>query len=110
MKTKIIAFSLFAFTGAAVAGYNDGQPWGASPQTQVDPVPITPPTVNTITNQRPKVEVVFALDTTGSMGGLIAAAKEKIWSIATTLASSDPAPELRICLVSYRDRGDTYVT
>jgi len=110
MKTKIIAFSLFAFTGAAVAGYSDGQPWGAPPQTQVDPVPITLPTVNPITNQRPKVDVVFVLDTTGSMGGLIAAAKEKIWSIATTLASSDPAPDIRMGLVAYRDRGDTYVT
>lgn len=110
MKTKIIALSLFAFTGAAVAGYSDGQPWGAPPQTQIDPVPVTLPTVDPITNQRPKVEVVFALDTTGSMGGLIAAAKEKIWSIATTLASSDPAPEIRMGLVAYRDRGDTYVT
>lgn len=36
---------------------------------------------------RPAVEVVFVLDTTGSMGGLIAAAKEKIWSIANTLAT-----------------------
>ncbi len=110
MKTKIIAFFLLAFTGAAVAGYNDGQPWGTPPQTQVDPVLITPPTVNPITNQRPKVEVVFALDTTGSMGGLIAAAKEKIWSIATTLDSSDTAPEIQMGLVAYRDRGDTYVT
>jgi len=110
MKTKIIAISLFAFTGAAVAGYHDGQPWGAPSQTQIDPVPITFPTVDPITNQRPKVDVVFVLDTTGSMGDLIAAAKEKIWSIATTLASSDPAPEIRMGLVAYRDRGDTYVT
>ncbi len=110
MKTKIIAFALFVFTGAAVAGYHNGQPWGAPPPTQIDPVPITLPTVDPITNQRPKVEIVFVLDTTGSMGGLIAAAKEKIWSIATTLASSDPAPEIRMGLVAYRDRGDTYVT
>ena len=110
MKTKIIAISLFAVTAAAVFGYNDGQPWGATPQTQVDPVLVTLPSVYPITNQRPKVEVVFALDTTGSMGDLIAAAKEKVWSIATTLASSDPAPEIRMGLVAYRDRGDTYVT
>jgi flavin-binding protein dodecin len=56
------------------------------------------------------VEVVFALDTTGSMSGLIEAAKEKIWSIATTMASAQPAPEIRIGLVAYRDRGDAYVT
>jgi Mg-chelatase subunit ChlD len=56
------------------------------------------------------IEVVFVLDTTGSMSGLIAAAKEKIWSIASTLAQADPAPEIRIGLVAYRDRGDAYVT
>ena len=62
MKTKIIAFSLFVFTGAAVAGYNHGQPWGVPPQTQIDPVPVTLPTVDPITNQRLKVEVVFVLE------------------------------------------------
>ena len=59
---------------------------------------------------RPAVEVMFVLDTTGSMGGLIAAAKEKIWSIANTLATADPAPIIRMGLVGYRDRGDGYVT
>ena len=59
---------------------------------------------------RKAVEVVFVLDTTGSMSGLIAAAKEKIWSIASTMAQADPAPEIRMGLVAYRDRGDAYVT
>jgi Mg-chelatase subunit ChlD len=63
-----------------------------------------------IPSERPAVEVVFVLDTTGSMGGLIAAAKDKIWSIANTLASADPAPLIRMGLVGYRDREDTYVT
>jgi len=61
-------------------------------------------------SDRPAVEVMFVLDTTGSMGGLIAAAKEKIWSIANTLATTDPAPAIRMGLVGYRDRGDGYVT
>ncbi len=60
--------------------------------------------------QHPKIEVVFALDITGSMGGMIQAAKEKIWSIATTLASAEPAPEISIGLVAYRDQGDAYLT
>jgi hypothetical protein len=59
---------------------------------------------------RPKIEVVFALDTTGSMSDLIEGAKQKIWSIADELASGTPTPELRIGLVAYRDRGDAYVT
>jgi hypothetical protein len=44
------------------------------------------------------------------MGGLIAAAKEKIWSIASTLAQAKQAPEISMGLVAYRDRGDAYVT
>jgi len=59
---------------------------------------------------RPRVEVVFVLDTTGSMSGLLQAAKEQIWSIATDLACARPAPELRLGLVAFRDRGDAYVT
>ncbi len=59
---------------------------------------------------RPVIDVVFVLDTTGSMGGLIDAAKEKIWSIASSMASAQPAPIIRMGLVGYRDRGDEYVT
>lgn len=58
----------------------------------------------------PKVEVVFVLDTTGSMGGLIEGAKKKIWSIANQIALGKPTPELKIGLVGYRDKGDDYVT
>lgn len=61
-------------------------------------------------SERPAVEVMFVLDTTSSMTGLIAAAKDKIWSIANTLASAEPAPDIRMGLVGYRDRGDAYVT
>lgn len=57
-----------------------------------------------------KIELVFVLDTTGSMSGLIKAAKDKIWSIANTMATAKPAPEIKIGIVGYRDRGDTYIT
>src|SRR5437899_2180445 len=59
---------------------------------------------------RPEVEVVFCLDTTGSMGGLINAAKQKIWAISNQIASGKPTPRVKIGLVAFRDRGDTYVT
>lgn len=58
----------------------------------------------------PQVEVVFCLDTTGSMGGLIEGAKQKIWAIANQIASGKPTPKLKVGLVAYRDRGDAYVT
>jgi Mg-chelatase subunit ChlD len=60
--------------------------------------------------QRPRIEVCFVLDTTGSMGGLIEGAKQKIWSIANDIAAAKPAPLVRFALVGYRDRGDDYVT
>ena len=59
---------------------------------------------------KPRVEVAFVLDSTGSMGGLIEGAKEKIWSIANDIVKGKPAPDVKIGLVTYRDRGDEYVT
>ena len=59
---------------------------------------------------KPQVEVVFCLDTTGSMGGLIDGAKQKIWSIVNQIASGRPAPEIKVGLVAFRDKGDAYVT
>lgn len=56
------------------------------------------------------IEVVFVLDTTGSMSGLIEGAKQKIWSIANQIATAKPRPTIRMGLVGYRDRGDTYIT
>lgn len=63
-----------------------------------------------VAEARPRIDVVFVLDTTGSMGGLIEGAKAKIWSIANQMISAKPTPRLRIGLVGYRDRGDEYVT
>ena len=60
--------------------------------------------------QQPIIDVVFVLDTTGSMGGLIEGAKQKIWMIANQIAQAQPAPIVRMGLVGYRDRGDDYVT
>jgi len=59
---------------------------------------------------KPTVEVAFVLDTTGSMGGLLEGAKQKIWSIATSVVDSNPDADIRIGLVAYRDIGDEYVT
>lgn len=58
----------------------------------------------------PKVDIVFALDTTSSMGGMIEGAKATIWEIARKAQEGKPAPQVRIGLVAYRDRGDAYVT
>ncbi|HUF74517.1 MAG TPA: vWA domain-containing protein [Gammaproteobacteria bacterium] len=98
MKAKLIAVTLLLMTAGAVVLY----PYVETSATSRPAEPVVP--------SRHKVEVVFVLDTTGSMGGLIATAKEKIWSIATTLAQAEQSPEIRMGLVAYRDRGDAYVT
>jgi Mg-chelatase subunit ChlD len=59
---------------------------------------------------KPKIEVCFVLDTTGSMSDLIEGAKQKIWSIANEMISAKPTPEIRLGIVAYRDRRDEYIT
>jgi uncharacterized protein YegL len=59
---------------------------------------------------RPSVEVVFVIDTTSSMGGLIEGAKQRIWAIANEIAKGRPAPRVKMGLVAFRDKGDAYVT
>lgn len=59
---------------------------------------------------RPSVEVVFVLDTTSSMGGLIEGAKQRIWSIANEISKGRPEPRVKMGLVAFRDKGDAYVT
>lgn len=101
MKIKLLGLALFGMTIGAVAYY---------PALMANNVPPTNNIQHIVANQNPKVDIVFVLDTTGSMSGLIQTAKEKIWSIATTMASAQPTPDIRIGLVAYRDRGDDYVT
>jgi Mg-chelatase subunit ChlD len=62
------------------------------------------------TENQSKIQVVFALDCTGSMGGLIQAAKDKIWSIASGMSQANSQPDISFGFVFYRDRGDNFVT
>ena len=102
MKSKLLGIALFGLTLGAIMYY---------PQLSAKSIQVDPPIGHHITqSERPIVDVVFVLDTTGSMGGLIQTAKEKIWSIATTMASAQQTPDIRIGLVAYRDKGDAYVT
>lgn len=70
------------------------------------------PINNNLTNnyKSKKIQVVFVLDVTGSMSGLIATAKEKIWSIANNFATAKPTPEIYMGIVAYRDRGDDFIS
>lgn len=56
------------------------------------------------------LEMVFVLDTTSSMTGLIDGAKQKIWRIVNDVMQRQDRPKVKVGLVAYRDNGDTYVT
>lgn len=57
-----------------------------------------------------QLDMLFLLDTTGSMGDELNRIQETIDSIAQRIDDFTPHPELRFGLVAYRDRGDEYVT
>jgi uncharacterized protein YegL len=72
----------------------------------------TPPHGPTVNKKKAgkTLELVFVLDTTGSMGGLIDGAKQRIWGIVNEVQQSPARPNVRVGLVAYRDKGDSYVT
>jgi Mg-chelatase subunit ChlD len=114
-QRKPITYLLVAGTLCLAAWAASAMPrkLGKTLPTSDPPVATTPPQQpqrTTVPQAAPRVEVVFALDTTGSMGGLIEGAKRKIWSIAQFIASGQPKPDVKIGLVAYRDKGDAYVT
>ena len=100
MKPKILALTLIIISATGIALFPSLN--SAKTITNIE----TPGSAQ----QNHRIEVVFVLDTTSSMSGLIQAAKEKIWSIASTMASAQQNPDIKIGLVAFRDRGDTYVT
>ena len=52
-------------------------------------------------SRRGHVDVVFCIDRSGSMSGVINTAKQKVWSIVNEVARSKPTPILRIGLIGY---------
>lgn len=60
--------------------------------------------------EQPRLDVLFLLDATGSMGDEIAQIQQTIISIADRIDQFSPRPALRFGLVAYRDHGDEFVT
>ncbi len=56
------------------------------------------------------LDLVFLVDTTGSMGDELSYLNSEFKAIATTLATKFPHVNQRYGLVVYRDRGDEYLT
>lgn len=56
------------------------------------------------------LDVVFLLDTTGSMASEIREVKERVVQLSRTLEESRKGETVRFGVVAYRDRGDAYLT
>ena len=52
------------------------------------------------------IDLVICLDTSGSMQGLINAARQKLWSVVSELATAKPMPDLRVALLTYGSPGN----
>ena len=57
-----------------------------------------------LAEERP-IDIVICLDTSGSMSGLIEAAKQKLWDIVNELGRAKPKPHLRVGLYVYGTPG-----
>jgi hypothetical protein len=80
--------------------------------TQFVAPPVAPHQQQTLPGRQATIELMFVLDTTGSMGGMLEGAKAKIWGIVNDLLQQRnlAGATIRVGLVAYRDRGDNYVT
>lgn len=102
-RQRIVSFGIPTAALATVTVAALLSPWTKAP-TKIEPSPDPEP------NNGHQIDVVFAVDTTGSMGGLIDSAKRTVWSIATHIRKTDSQADIRVGLVAYRDVGDDYVT
>jgi uncharacterized protein YnzC (UPF0291/DUF896 family) len=98
-RQRIATYGISTTAAATIALALWLEPWAHGPRiTTPPPAPAH------------RVDVVFAVDTTGSMGGLLEGAKRTVWSIASHIKDIDPQADLHVGLVAYRDLGDEYVT
>ena len=52
------------------------------------------------------IELAICLDTSGSMQGLLDAARARIWDIVNDLATAKPTPTLRVALLTFGNNGN----
>ena len=60
--------------------------------------------------QRPRLDLVFLVDATGSMGDEIAKLKNSMHAMAQQISQLPVQPDVCWGLVAYRDRGDAFLT
>ena len=103
-RQRIVTYGISTTAIATIALALWLEPWQTSTTALISP-PVEQATTH-------KVDLVFAVDTTGSMGGLLDGAKRTVWSIASHVREVDPNADLRVGLVAYKDitPDSTYVT
>lgn len=50
---------------------------------------------------KPSVDLVLALDISGSMSGLIDSAKQRLWDVVNELGQAQPTPLLRVAIITF---------
>ena len=111
MKRHTLALTSALLT--FIVGVSAAAAWVARPHMPTPTLNDAPPSQQLLPQQGANtrtLEMVFVLDTTGSMSGLLAGAKQRIWGIVNEVMQMPAHPAVRIGLVAYRDRGDSYVT
>lgn len=79
---------------------------GRGEEPKPDVISCGPPVVPVA--DRPHIDVVFCIDCSGSMGGVIETAKQKVWEIVNQVAKAKPVPVLRIGLLGYGNADRTF--
>src|SRR5258706_13037966 len=91
------ATTLFTF----IVGLGVAMAWGFQSRSA-----LVPPVAGTgHPGNAPALEMVFVIDTTGSMGGLIEGAKQRVWGIVNEVMQSSTHPAVRIGPHAYKDHG-----
>lgn len=109
-RERLVTYGVSTLAVATITVAALLQPWRGESLIEPEAQRIEPPSAPRAAAPARQIDVVFAVDTTGSMSGLIDGAKRTVWSIAGHVRDNDPNADLRIGLVAYRDLGDEYVT
>ncbi len=109
LKTIVALSATLLLTSPIIAHEKSAPKHIQPPIIAICELPIQPPKP-VIKQDAPNIEVCFVIDTTGSMSSLIKGAKDKIYAITNQILQAQPAPNVKIALVAYRDKNDAYIT
>ena len=80
-------------------------PLRAATDAAGDERPVGAPAPAASLRPAPAIDLALCLDTSGSMDGLLDAARQKLWAIVNDLALAEPTPKLRVALLTFGNDG-----